>query len=139
MTAELSPDIEAFLHEPRNAILCINRGEGRAPHATPVWFHYAAGHIYISITRTRVKYRLLRQAPDVSLVIDDSDAYRTVVIEGRAEVTDDEETLLTVIRALRAKYGHAAPSSDAGLLRELRSEERVVVCLALDRVLGWMG
>jgi PPOX class probable F420-dependent enzyme len=139
MTAELSPDLEAFLSEPRNAILCINRGEGRAPHATPVWFHYSGGRIYISITRTRVKYRLLQQAPEVSLVIDDSQTYRTVLIEGTARLEDDDAMLVSVVRALRTKYGHSAPSSDATLLRDLQSEERVIVSLPVERLLSWMG
>ncbi len=139
MTAEISPELESFLAEPRNGILCINRGEGRAPHATPVWFHYAAGRIYISITRTRVKYRLLQQSPEVSLVIDDSHAYRTAIIEGRAEFADDDETLVAVVRTLRTKYGHDTPSSDADFLSDLRSEERVIVSLGVERVLSWMG
>ena len=113
MTAELSPDLEAFLEEPRNAILCINRGEGRAPHATPVWFDYVDGRIYISITRTRVKYRLIREAPEVSLVVDDSQTAQTVLIEGRAQLGDDDATLVRAVRAIRRKYGSDAPSSDA--------------------------
>jgi PPOX class probable F420-dependent enzyme len=139
VTDELSPDLEAFLHEPRNAILCINRGDGRAPHATPVWFQYSSGRIYISITRTRVKYRLLREAPEVSLVIDDSEAYRTVVIEGRARFEEDDATLLAVVRALREKYGYGFHASDAGLLRDLHSEERVIVSFGIDRLLSWLG
>jgi len=139
VSAELSPDLEAFLHEPRNAILCINRGEGRAPHATPVWFDYRAGCIYISITRTRVKYRLLQQAPEVSLVVDDSPTSRTVLIEGRAHLDDDDAVLVSAVRAIRTKYGYDAPASDKALLRELHDEERVIVTLPVERVLSWMG
>ena len=139
MTSELSPDLEAFLDEPRNAILCVNRGDGRAPHATPVWFHYSSGRIYVSISRTRVKYRLLRQSPEASLVIDDSDTYRTVVIEGNARFEDDDATLVSVVRALRAKYGYGSHASDAGLLRDLRSEERVIVSFEIERLLSWLG
>lgn len=139
LSPDLSPDLEAFLAEPRNAILCIARGEGRAPHATPVWFHHLDGRLYISITRTRVKYRLLQQAPEVSLVIDDSEAYRTVVIEGRARFEDDDATLVSVVRALRTKYGHGSHASDAGLLRDLHSEERVIVSVGIERLLSWLG
>lgn len=139
MTNEIAPELVAFLAEPRNAILCINRGEGRAPHATPVWFHYASGRVYISITRTRVKYRLLHDAPEVSLVVDDSEAYRTVVIEGRAQFEDDDAILVSVVRALREKYGYGSHASDAGLLRDLHAEERVIVSFGIERLLSWLG
>ena len=72
------PEFDAFLAEPRNAIMCIARGPGRPPHATPVWFEYRDGVFRISITRTRVKYRLLLDAPNVTLVIDDPVTYGTV-------------------------------------------------------------
>ena len=130
-------DFEAFLAEPRNAVLCISRGDGRAPHATPVWFHYADGRFQVSITRTRVKYRLLQQAPEVALVVDDALGTRTIVVEGRAAITDDDASLLALARTLRAKYGGHTPRSDAEVLRALRAEERVVVTIPAERVLSW--
>ena len=132
-------DLAPFLAEPRNAVLCIARGEGRAPHATPVWFEYADGCFRVSITRTRVKYRLLVNAPEVSLVVDDGFGIRTVVVEGRAEITDDDCSLLALSRALRTKYGwDAARGSDAEVLRRLHEEERVVVTIRPEHVLAWV-
>ena len=140
MAARIPPEMEGFLAEPWNAILCIPRGAERAPHATPVWFHYADGRFQVSITRMRVKYRLLLRAPEVALVIDDPQRYRTVIVEGHAEVTDDDTSLLHLARALGAKYGAApAPTSDAALLAALRAEERVVVTVLPERVLAWAG
>ena len=68
MAERVPPEFDDFLAEPHNAILCIPRaadgGEGQdAPHATPVWFDYSGGRFRVSITRTRVKYRLLQDAP----------------------------------------------------------------------------
>jgi len=140
MAAEVPREFEAFLAEPRNAILCIARGPGAPPHATPVWFHYRDGRLLVSITRTSVKFRLLERAPEVTLVVDDASRYTTVIVYGRAELLDDDESLAGLSRSLREKYdpGAAAPSGPQ-LLRELRQEQRVVVSIVPSQVVSWAG
>ncbi len=131
---------DAFLHEPRNAIMCIARGPGRPPHATPVWYEYRDGAFRISITRTRVKYRLLLDAPNVTLVIDDPATFRTVIVSGQAAIVDDDASLVALRKALRAKYGDvpgADAETDEELARALREEERVVIVVEPERVLSW--
>ena len=133
---------DAFLAEPRNAIMCIARGPGRPPHATPVWFEYRDGVFRISITRTRVKYRLLRDAPNVTLVVDDPVTYGTVIVSGHAAIVDDDASLVALRKALRAKYGDgpgADADSDEELARALREEERVVIVVEPEQVLSWAG
>ena len=139
MPSRVPPEFDAFLAEPRDAILCIAREPGRAPHATPVWFDYRDGAFRISITRTRVKYRLLLEAPEVTLVVDDGATLRTVIVSGRAEIRDDEASLLALARALRAKHGYRADfeESDGELVAALRDEQRVVVELRPEHVLSW--
>ncbi len=138
MTARIPEQFSAFLAEPRNAVLCISRGAGRAPHATPVWFNYEDGRFELSITRTRVKYRYLQREPEVSLVIDDPMGFKTVIVEGRAVTRDDDASLLALAKKLRAKHRADQPSqADEELLRGLRAEERVVVTVEPEKVLSW--
>ena len=143
MSENVPSEFDDFLSEPRNAILCISRGESdvlEAPHATPVWFDYSAGFFRVSITRRRVKYRLLQAQPLVTLVIDDASSYRTVVISGRAEIIEDESSLLTLRKKLHAKYEFGdGLLSDDELLRSLREEGRVVVSITPEDVLSWAG
>ena len=145
MTERVPPEFDDFLAEPHNAILCIPRGsEGGqdAPHATPVWFDYSGGRFRISITRQRVKYRLLQESPQVTLVIDDAPTYRTVVVSGEAEILDDDASLLDLRARLYAKYRRdfgASELSDEELLRGLREEGRVVVSIVPEQVLSWAG
>jgi len=136
------PEFDAFLAAPRNAILCIPRpadAEGpRAPHATPVWFRYEDGCFAVSITRSRVKYRLLQQSPRVTLVIDAHSPYRSVIVEGRATISEDGAALIALSRHLNAKYGDGDPGqTDAALLAALREEGRVVVTITPEKVLSW--
>ena len=138
MAATIPEQFDGFLAERRNAIFCVGRGPDRPPHATPVWFNYEGGRFEVSITRTRAKYRHLQRAPEVTLVIDDPATFRTVIVEGRAEVTDDDASLLALTKKLRAKHGpDEPPPSDEALLRGLRKEQRVVVTVAPEKVLSW--
>lgn len=131
-------EFNAFLAEPRNAILSVSRGDGRPPHATPVWFIYERGHFRISITRTRLKYRLIERRPAISLVIDDSARFRTVVVEGTARFSDSDGELIALAGQLQAKYrGRQPQPDDAELLRGLRAEERVVLTLEPEHVMSW--
>ncbi len=147
MAERVPPEFDDFLAEPHNAILCIPRGaeEGdgqEAPHATPVWFDYSEGRFRISITRTRVKYRLLQDERQVTLVIDDARTYRTVVVSGQAEILDDDASLIGLRARLYAKYRRDfgdAELSDEELLRGLREEGRVVVSITPEQVLSWAG
>ena len=54
--------------------------------------------------RRRVKYRLLQDAPQVTLVVDDAPTYRTVVVSGRRRFLDDDASLLDLRARLYAKY-----------------------------------
>ena len=115
-----------------------------------MFFDYLDGAFRVSITRTRVKYRLLQEAPQVTLVVDDAPTYRTVVVSGRAEIQDDDAALLALSRSLRAKYGYASEDGaedgaedgeqgDAELLHALHEEQRVVVVITPEQVLSWAG
>ena len=103
-----------------------------------MWFNYEHGRFEISITRTRAKYRHLQRDPEVTLVIDDPMGFKTVIVEGRAAITDDDASLLTLAKKLRAKHrvGQPTPSDDE-ILRGLRAEERVVVTVEPEKVLSW--
>lgn len=143
MSENVPSEFDDFLNEPRNGILCISRGESdalEAPHATPVWFDYSDGFFRVSITRRRVKYRLLQAQPVVTLVIDDASSYRTVVITGRAEIIEDENELLTLRKRLHEKYEFGDRLlPDDELLHSLREEGRVVVSITPENVLSWAG
>jgi PPOX class probable F420-dependent enzyme len=134
----VSAEFNAFLAEARNAILSVARGDGRAPHATPVWFIYEDGRFRISITRTRLKYRLIERRPAISLVVDDGSRFRTVVVEGTARFSDSDAELIELAGRLQTKYrGRQSQADHAELLRGLRAEERVVLTLEPEHVMSW--
>jgi PPOX class probable F420-dependent enzyme len=119
--------VEAFLAEPRNAIVAGVRKDG-SPHVTPNWFYWDGERFYVSITRTRAKYRIFKRDPRVELVVDDSTAFRCVLVPGRAEIHEDLAAELPRFRALRNKHGRPQPPDDE-LLAALAKEERVLLVI----------
>ena len=119
--------IEAFLAEPRNVIVAGIRKDGR-PHLSPNWFLWDGERFSISITRKRVKYKILNRDPRVELVLDDSTGHRYVQVSGTAEFLEDVPANVHRFRAIRDKYGRTAPPDDV-FAAELIADERVVLVI----------
>jgi PPOX class probable F420-dependent enzyme len=131
--------IEAFLAEPRNAIVIGLRGDGR-PHATPNWFLWDGARFYVSTTRSRVKYSMFKRDPRAQLVIDDSSGFRAVILDAKVEILEDLPAELHHFRAIRAKHGVDVPS-DEEQLASLVEEGRVLLAFtpaaAPDKWTAW--
>ena len=121
-------DIEAmntFMAEPRNAIVAGIRADGR-PHLTPNWFLFDGERFFISTTKDRAKYRIFSNDPRVQLIIDDVTGFRYVVVDGQAEVSEDNEFGLPYFKALRNKHGRFE-QDDTDLLAEMQRDGRVLL------------
>lgn len=123
--------MDAFLAEPRNAIVAGIRSDGR-PHLTPNWFLWEDGRFYISTTKDRVKYRIFTRDPRIQLAIDDVMGFRYVIVEGTTEVSDDVDHGLRYFRALRHKHGRTEQGDDE-LRAEMVRDERVLLIVTPDR------
>jgi PPOX class probable F420-dependent enzyme len=119
--------LEAFLAEPRNAIVAGIRKDGR-PHVTPNWFFWDGERFYVSTTRTRVKYRVFGRDPRVELVVDDATGHRYVALSGTVEIREEVPAELPRFRAIREKHGRAVPSDDR-LAAELIADDRVLLAI----------
>lgn len=84
--------IEAFLAEPRHAIVAPLRADGW-PQLSPVWFLYRDGRLYFSVWKSSAKYRQLSRDPRVTICVDAGhpDA-RFVALRGRAELFEEESS-----------------------------------------------
>jgi PPOX class probable F420-dependent enzyme len=122
--------IEAFLAEPRTVIVAGTRKDGR-PHLSPNWFVWDGERLYISTTRSRVKYAIFLRDPRTQLVVDDSTGHRAVFIPGTVEILEDIASELPRYRAIREKHGVATPN-DEELLAALAAEGRVLLAITPD-------
>ena len=123
--------INAFLAEPRNAVVAGTRADGR-PHATPNWFSWDGHRFYVSTTRDRVKYRLFERDPRAQFLIDDATGFRYVMVYGTVEIRHDLPPELPSFRAIRVKHGRDVPP-DEELLAGLQAENRVLLAFTPDR------
>ena len=96
MTIEYSAmpqaSVDAFLREPRYAVMATNRVDG-PPQQTPVWFRYESGKAYVSMSNKSLKYKHLRRDPRASLCVPAThpDA-RGVVMTGAVELFSEGHT-----------------------------------------------
>ncbi|MDG2114764.1 MAG: pyridoxamine 5'-phosphate oxidase family protein [Actinomycetota bacterium] len=130
----MSDAIEAFLAEPRNAIVAGARRDGRL-HLTPNWFLWDGERFFISTTRDRAKYRIFTDNPRVQLMIDDSLGFRYLIVDGTNEWGEDVDEGLPYFRDLRHKHGrHEA--DDEQLRAEMIRGERVLMMITPDKPLA---
>ncbi len=122
--------LEAFLAEPRNAIVAGIRRDGR-PHLTPNWFLWDGERFFISTTKDRVKYRVFSNDPRTQLAIDDVFGFRYVIVEGTVEVSDDLDNGIEYFRALRHKHGRHEQTDDE-LRAEMVRDSRVLLVITPD-------
>jgi PPOX class probable F420-dependent enzyme len=82
------------------------RPDGR-PHLVAVWFLWDGERILIFSKPNNQKVRNLRQNPNVTVALDDTDdGDDPIVIEGAAELVDDPD-ISTNLPAYLEKYGEA--------------------------------
>jgi PPOX class probable F420-dependent enzyme len=126
-----NPALEAFLAEPRNALVAAIRSDGR-PMMTPNWFLWDGARFFISTTKGRAKFRLFSRDPRVQLAIDDSTGFRYVVIDGTVEIRDDVDSGLPLFRDLRHKHGKGGQTDDE-LRDEMIRDQRVLLVVTPDK------
>ena len=122
--------LEQFLAEPRTIMVAAIRRDGR-PQVTPNWFYWDGERFYISTTRIRQKYKNLRRDPRVQLVLDEPTGFRTVLIDGTAELWEDIDRGLPYFGHISLKHRGHMPDEAKQRERLLR-EERVLVVITPD-------
>ncbi len=125
-------EIANFLAERRNAVLGTIRKDG-SPQLNPMWFHWTGEVFYISTTRARFKYDSIRRDPRVTLCIDDATGFKTVIVEGRAEVIEDD--IWGPTRIIVEKYVDT-DHVEARMTR-MRTEPRVVLVIRPEKWISW--
>ncbi len=132
MTPDEAARLEEFLKPSRIAVVATIGKDG-VPHVTPNWYLYTGGKIAISITKERVKYRNLSRDNRLTLCIYSEPAAQDyAIVSGQADISDDE-SIWPVTQAIVERY--VPPEGVNARMRELRTQNRVIIYLAPRRVL----
>lgn len=127
----LSPEVRAFLQEPRFAVLATIGADG-SPQQSVMWYELRDDLIIMNTAEGRVKTTNLRNDPRVSLCIEDG--YRYVTLVGRVEFDDDQETAQADIAALALRYHGPGEETDQQIA-QFRQQHRVTLVMSIDKVI----
>lgn len=130
---------EAFLAEPRVAVLSVAGDGGRPPHCTPTFYAYRPGGEITFFTNTggmmANKVHLIAAAGVVTLTVQDADfPYRYVTVEGRVVATGRPTA-----DQMRAVAGRYLPADAAdGMATEETSDPGATITLFTVRPDRWL-
>ena len=147
MHTALSDDaLTHFLENQRTLILATTRDSG-SPVLHALWFVYLNDAVYINIQRDSFKMHNILRDHRVSALVEDGESYfelRGVAIEGEAQEVVEEDEILAVQDAQRAK--HLRIGSGTGNLpnyleqsreERLKRGDRVLLKIPMTRVRSW--
>lgn len=114
-------------------------GPDGAPHLVPMWFAVVDGRIAFWTFAKAQKTLNLRRDPRITCLLEGGDSYgelRGVSITGRAEISDDYDTIFKVGAAVYARYqGDMNHASKAGV--EAEAKKRVAVFVNAEKTASW--
>jgi nitroimidazol reductase NimA-like FMN-containing flavoprotein (pyridoxamine 5'-phosphate oxidase superfamily) len=130
---------EAFLAEPRVAVLSVAGAGGRPPHSTPTFYAYAPGGEITFFTstegRTAKKVALIARAGAVTLTVQEPEfPYRYASVEGRVVATGRPST--DQMRAILSRY-LPADAAD-GMAADETSDPGATITLFTVRPERWL-
>jgi PPOX class probable F420-dependent enzyme len=100
-----SDERRAFLtYGTRTGKLATVRPDGR-PHIAPVWFVLDGDTLVFTTGEATVKGRALRRDPRVSLLVDDeTPPFAYVLVEGKADVSEELDDMLRWATLIGGRY-----------------------------------
>ena len=86
----MTPEEEQFLKEHRFCVISTLRKSG-SPFATPVYYFYDEGKLYVSITKTRSKTaHVLRDSRVTLCALHEEPPFNYVQVQGTAIISEEE-------------------------------------------------
>ncbi len=125
--SDLPETVTTFLTERHLATLTTLRADG-SPHVVAVGFTWddSAALVRVITTRSSVKVRNARLGGRA--VVAQVDGRRWLALEGVARVSADADEVADAEQRYAGRYREPRPNP-----------ERVVIQIAVDRILGWAG
>jgi PPOX class probable F420-dependent enzyme len=132
-------EVKAFVEECRSMIVATN-GKSGFPHLTTLWFAQVDGAYVFETYGASQKVVNLRRDPRVSLLWEAGEAYdelRGVTVEGKAEIVDEGQRLIDLMRAVVARNtpqisGEMLEKHVAGMARK-----RVAIVVRPHKTISW--
>ena len=130
---------KAYVAAARTIILTSQDPHGY-PHPVPMWFVVDADEtVWMTTYRKSQKTLNVRRNPKVALLVESGVTYEALkgaLIRGDAEVIDDVDSVLQVLRRVHGKMFGSLPD---GVEEEMRAQatKRVVIKIVPKKVSSW--
>jgi PPOX class probable F420-dependent enzyme len=122
-------------HGTRTGKLATSRADGR-PHVTPIWFLLHGDELLFNTGKESVKGRNLARDGRVALCVDsDLPPYDFVVLEGRAELSEDLDEVRHWAARIGARYMGEDRAEEFGTRNGVPGE--LLVRVRVDKVLAY--
>ncbi|GHH88769.1 PPOX class F420-dependent oxidoreductase [Streptomyces capitiformicae] len=121
----------------RTGKLATARADGR-PHVTPIWFLLDGDNVVFNTGKSSVKGRNLARDGRVALCVDaDIPPYDFVMLEGRAELSEDLDEVRRWATRIAARYMGEERAEEFGDRNGVPGE--LLVRVRIDKVLAYSG
>jgi PPOX class probable F420-dependent enzyme len=136
----LNADELAEFVDQQRVVVCATNGTRGWPHLMPLWYVVRDGQIWAWTYAKSQKVRNLERDPRATLQIEDGDTYdqlRGVMIEARAELHRDYQSVARLGAELLARYGggHVTPEIEAAVAAQ--AGKRVALQFIARRTSSW--
>lgn len=115
-------------------------GPGGEPHLTTLWFTVHGGNVMFETYGKSQKAVNLRRDPRIAVLCEAGEEYpelRGVSIQGRAELVEDGERLLSLMRVLIGHHYVGQPPEHLEARAAKMAEKRIVVVVHADKTISW--
>lgn len=137
---ELTPEErQTYVPTAQTIHLCSNGPDGY-PHIVPMWFAADGDQtVWMTTFRKSQKVLNLRRNPKVALLVESGvtyDALKGVLIRGDAEIIDDADTVVGILKRIHAKTAGSFPEGIDDALRA-QATKRVAIKVTTKRLASW--
>lgn len=135
-------EVRDFLASDRRVGVLTTLGRDGYPHSAAMWFVLDGDVVRMWTYAKSQKAVNLRRDPRAALLVEDGTVYRElrgVLVRGRARITDADDEVAAVGRALFARYEPGPERPAEGTEETIRKQatKRVALSLPLERVASW--
>jgi PPOX class probable F420-dependent enzyme len=129
-----------FLASGKTLYLASNGRDG-FPHVVAMWYGLDGEDVVMTTYRKSQKVLNLQRDPRCALILEEGETYdrlKGLLLRGRCEVIDDEETTLRTLAEVGRRFGGSAhPSRQALETMRPQARKRVTLRFKAERAASW--
>jgi len=137
----LTPGEQREFLESGKTLYLASNGKDGFPHIVAMWYGLDGADVVMTTYRKSQKVLNLRRDPRCAIILERGETYdklKGLLLRGRCEVIDDEETTLATLAEVGRRFGgQAHPSRQAMETMRPQARKRVTLRFRTEKVASW--